>query len=277
MAEVYRKLAELIAEGTPCATATIISKSGSIPNDVGATLVANAEGALLAGTVGGGEIEWRTLANCKEALAEGAHRHYTYHLTDEESGGIGMMCGGKAELFIQVHLAPAHLVLVGAGHINLELARLAGPLGYRSTVVDDRTDWANLTNYPHSRCINLEAEAAYAQIDWTGESYLVIGTRDRDFPALRAAIGLPCRYIGVVASKRKAITLLSKLRDEGIDLESLRGRIYAPIGLALGGRTPAQIALSIVAEIEQLRHRASGGHLTLDQAAFDKVLAKKSA
>ena len=143
-AVIAAALLELLERDQPCATATITASSGSIPNEVGAQIVVDARGERVAGTVGGGEIEFRTIAECKAAIAEGKHRSFRYHLTDEDAGGIGMMCGGRADIFVHVHKAAPQLVLVGAGHINLELARLMRPLGFSVTVIDDREAWANV-------------------------------------------------------------------------------------------------------------------------------------
>ncbi|MCC6749027.1 MAG: XdhC family protein [Deltaproteobacteria bacterium] len=269
MVELYRLLRELLERNEACATATIVGASGSIPNAVGATMLVGRGGKLLAGTVGGGAIEHQALAECGAAIAEGKHRSFTYHLTDAEAGGIGMMCGGKAQLFVQVHTPQPQLVLVGAGHIHLELARFVRGLDYRVTVIDDRMEWANAENYPGAEVLNLSPEEAYPRVAWSESSYLVIATRDRDTPALRAAVGLPCRYVGVVASRRKALTILRQLEGEGIDLGPLLPRLYAPVGLALGGRSPAEIALSILAELQLVRHGQAGGHLrvTAEQLA----------
>jgi xanthine dehydrogenase accessory factor len=259
--ELYQRLLEQLEGNAPCATATIIGRSGSIPAQVGASILVGTGGERLAGTVGGGQIEYRVLQQCAEAIAEGEHRRFSYQLSDEEAGGIGMMCGGRAEVFIEVHQPAPQLVLVGAGHVNLEVARLAARLDYAVTVIDDRAEWANAENYPGARLLHLDAEQAYAQIAWRGEDFVVIGTRDRDLPALRAAIDLPCRYIGVVASRRKAILLVRQLSEQGVDVSKVLGRLCAPIGLDTGGRGPADIAVSIIAQIQQLRHGTAGGAL----------------
>ena len=270
MSELYRKLLALLDSEGACAVATIVDSAGSIPNDVGAQMLVDARGELVAGTVGGGQVEFEAMKACRSAIESGEHTKYTCHLTDVESGGLGMMCGGRAEIFIQVYQPASQLVLVGAGHINLALARIARGLNFSVTVIDDRKQWANAENYPGCRCINLEPEQAYAEISWRDDAFLVIGNRDRDLPALRAALSLPCRYIGLVASKRKALTIIGALRDEGLDLEASLERLYAPIGLDTGGATPSDIAVSIIAEVQQIRHGRGGGHLKLSEALLKK-------
>ena len=261
-ATLLRKLADLIDAGTPCATVQIIRATGSIPNALGATLLAGAGGALLAGTVGGGAIERRCLDAAATAIADGKSQLFAAKLTDEEAGGIGMMCGGTAEVFIDVHSPDPHLVLLGAGHVNLALARLTEGLGYRLTVVDDRPEWANAAHYPRATLVHALPEDALPTLAIDRHTFIVIATRDRDTPALVAASATPARYIGVVASKRKAIQIVRDIAS-AVDLPALLPRLHAPIGLRLGGRSPEAVALSILAEIQAVRHDADAAPMAL--------------
>jgi len=269
----FRRLAELVEAGEPCATAQIIRVNGSIPNELGARMLVNNHGMLEAGTIGGGQIEYQTLAACKLAIEEERTHTFQAKLTEHEAGGIGMMCGGQVEVFIEVHLAEARLFLCGAGHINLALARISRGLGWRVTVIDDRADWANADNYPGAKLILARPEDVLASLGLDRRSWVVVGTRDRDTEVIVQAAKTAARYIGVVASKRKAIQIIKHLaaRNEvavsplaavageaaagsGFSLDALLPRFHAPIGLALGGRSPEAVALSIMAELQALRH-----------------------
>jgi len=261
-ASLLRQLADLIEAGTPCATVQIVRATGSIPNALGATMLVGAGGALIAGTVGGGAIELRCLEAAAGAIAQGKSQLYAAKLTDAEAGGIGMMCGGTAEVFIDVHNPDPHLVLLGAGHVNKSLARLADGLGFRLTVIDDRPEWANADNYPNAAVVQARPEDALATLGLDRHAFVVIATRDSDGPALVAAAATPARYIGVVASKRKAIQLLRDIGPQ-VDLPGLLPRLHAPIGLRLGGRSPEAVALSILAEVQALRHDADGAPMAL--------------
>jgi xanthine dehydrogenase accessory factor len=274
--EITRKLLELLEGDTPCATAVITRAGGSIPNEVGAALLCGAGGELVCGTVGGGEIERRTLEQCAEALTEGKHRTFRYQLTDEEAGGIGMMCGGNADIFVQVHNPRPQLLLFGAGHVNIELARFAARFDWSVTVVDDRPEWCSEQNYPHARRIALPLEEAVDELSFSARStYVVIATRDHDDRGLRLLVERPCAYVGMVASKRKVITLVRKLADEGLDVDQLVSRLRSPVGLALGGRGPADVALSIIAELQAIRHGVQAEAMTLPADRLRSELAKK--
>lgn len=279
---LHRRLADLVDAGRPCATAQIVRVNGSIPNELGAMILVDEAGALVAGTVGGGQIEYQTLAACKLALAEGRSRLFTAKLTEHEAGGIGMMCGGQVDLFIEVHLPTARLVLCGAGHINLALARLCQGLGWRVTVIDDRPEWASAENFPHARVIVRRPEEVLAGLDLDAASFVIVGTRDRDAEVIIEAARTRARYIGVVASKRKAIQLVKHLAERaensaaGFTLDALLPRLFAPVGLALGGRSPEAVALSILAEIQALRHEEPATPMRLPPAELARFAAKSS-
>ncbi|MCA9513937.1 MAG: XdhC family protein, partial [Myxococcales bacterium] len=199
----------------------------------------------LGGTVGGGGIELQTLIAAGEAIEEGKSRLVTAKLTEKEAGGIGMMCGGSVDVFVHVYVPEPRLLLCGAGHINKCLAPLALGLGFRVTVVDDRAEWANEAAYPGARVVVARPEDAMASLGVDRRTYVVVATRDRDTAAIIAASKTDAPYIGVVASKRKAIQIGKHLADSGeVDLEALLPRFHAPIGLDLGGRTPEAVALT---------------------------------
>lgn len=274
----FRRLAELVEAGEPCATAQIVRASGSIPNELGARMLVTADGVLAMGTVGGGQIELQTLAACKEALDEGRSRLFQARLTEKEAGGIGMMCGGQVEVFIEVHLPEARLFLCGAGHINLALGRLCRGLGWRVTVIDDRPEWASAEHYPNAKVIVARPEDVLATLGLDARSWVVVGTRDRDLEVIVQAARTPACYIGVVASRRKAINIVRHLAERAdVSLDALLPRLHAPVGLALGGRSPEAVALSIMAELQALRHEQPGTPMRVAPEAMAGYLSKRGA
>lgn len=269
-----------MAAGEPCATATIMEITGSIPNEVGAKMLVGPGGSLIAGTIGGGAFEHVALQEAAGAIAEGKSRTFSWSLTEKQAGGIGMLCGGTAKVFIEVFAPAPLLVMVGGGHVNIALWRLARPLGYRGVVVDDREQWANDRHFPGCAILPLEDPApAFERISWTADSYVVIGTRDQDTMSLRAAArqNLPCRLIGMIASKRKTLRILKNLEDEGTDLTAILPRFHAPLGLDLGkSKSPEAVALSIMAEIQAVRCGGDGRSLDVANRR-DELLAGRKA
>jgi xanthine dehydrogenase accessory factor len=262
-ADLHRLLADHVERGDSIASAQIVRATGSIPNGVGALMLVGQGGALLGGTVGGGSIEAKALVAAGLALETGESTLFNAKLTETEAGGIGMMCGGQVDIFIKVHAPTPTLLLLGGGHINQCVARLADGMGYRVTVVDDRTEWANATAYPRARVVNALPEDVVHDLGVDAETYIVVATRDRDTPAILAASKTDAAYIGVVASKRKAIQLVKGLADR-VDLDHLLPRLHAPVGLSLGGRTPEAIALSILSEIQAHRHGLDATAMRID-------------
>jgi xanthine dehydrogenase accessory factor len=92
------------------------------------------------------------------------------------------------------------------------------------------------------------------QVEWHENDYMIIATAASDTECLRLALTLPCRFVGLVASKRKTVQILRNLQGEGLDLSGLLPRLHSPVGLDLGGKTPPEIALSILAEIQAHRN-----------------------
>lgn len=265
--EVYTQLLDCLAQGRPVATVTIVAATGSIPNQIGAKMLVGLDGMRLAGTIGGGEIERTGLIEAQEALREGRSRSASYRLTEKDAHGIGMMCGGSAQLFVDVHLLPTRLVLVGGGHVHLEVSRMAQLLGWRVVLIEDRAEWSGAELYPHAERIQARPAAGLAQVAWEPQDYLVIATADADTESLRAAIKAPCHYVGLVASKRKTVQILKNLAAEGHELTGLMDRLHAPVGLDLGGKSPAELALSIVSEIQAHHHRRPGAPLSFVEEA----------
>lgn len=265
--EVLEKLQACLGADVPVALATIVAATGSIPNEVGGKMLVGQGGVRLAGTIGGGEIELATLREAAEALQEGKHRKFKWHLTEKAAHGIGMMCGGSAEVFVEVYQPKVQLVLVGGGHVNIEVARIASALDYQVTVIDPRAEWANAENFPGATLVLARPSEGLRALKWTENSFVLVATADSDTEALRTTLDLPCRYVGLVASKRKTVQILRNLQAEGCDLTGLIARLRSPVGLDLGGKKPAAVALSVMAEIQMTRHGKTGQPLSFAQVA----------
>ena len=269
-AEILEQLLSRLRSGEPTALVTIVASRGSIPNQVGAKMLVDAEGRLVAGTIGGGEIERLGQTEGAKAIAEGKSRTVSASLTEATAHGIGMMCGGTCDLFIEVAVRPARLVLFGGGHVNIEVAKMARMLSLPVVVVDDRSEWANAEHYPEATVIVSTPSEGAKRVEWHENDYLIIATAASDTESLRVAIDLPCRYVGLVASKRKTVQILRNLEAEGRDLSGLKARLRSPIGLDLGGKTPPEIALSILAEIQAHRNGRDGRHLSFVERTIPK-------
>ncbi|MEB3195818.1 MAG: XdhC/CoxI family protein [Candidatus Sericytochromatia bacterium] len=263
--KVLARLHESLAAGLPVALATVTGISGSIPTEVGAKLLVDAQGQILAGTVGGGALEAVVIHRLVRAIAERAPLELEHHLTDDEASTLGMTCGGSIRLFLEPYVAHPRLVLVGAGHVNQAVARLARDLDYDLWVIDDRPQWVTADYFPHAQRLELVASlrSPFESLTHTEEAFLVIATRCHatDRLVLREAARRPWRYVGMIGSAHKVETIVAEFRADG-GLGTLDGRLRAPIGLDLGGKSPASVALSILAEVQMTRYGRPGVPLT---------------
>ena len=275
-ARLLRQLLDALDAGEPCATATIAATSGSVPNSVGAKMLVGQGGTLLGGTVGGGRIEAEMLQRAGQAIAEGTSRLVEVSLTSGEAGGLGMVCGGAAKVFVEVHRPAPLLLLLGAGHVNRCVARMAQGLGYAVTAVDQRPEWASDANYPEARVVQARPEDALPTLGVGPQTFVVIATPGHagDRAALVAAAATPARYIGMVASKRKVVETMRGL-DAEVDIEALVPRLFTPMGLALGGKSPEAVALSVLAEIQRERLGGDGRSLRLPEEELLSYARKK--
>ena len=161
--------------------------------------------------------------------------------------------------FIEVHNAPLDLRIVGAVHIAQSLARMAALADYHVTVIDPRSAFATEQRFPDVVLSHDWPDEAIARAPLGPRSAIVVLTHDSkiDDPALIAALNSDCFYIGALGSRKTHAARLARLKSHGATDEQLQ-RIHGPVGLAIGARSPAEIAVSIVAEMT-MRLRADGG------------------
>ena len=261
----------------PAALATVIGRSGSAPQVIGARMLLYADGAAL-GTVGGGAIEQQVLEACSQVLRTGSPRKIEAHLVRD----LGMCCGGTMEVFVEYVQAQARLIIVGGGHVAQALAPLAHALGFRVTVADDREDLLDEPAFAAVERMHYDAdEIDEALPDIGPQDIVVIMTRDhaRDEQALAKLIERPHAWLGMIGSRRKVHTVLGRILrryDERNKPRPDLSRVHAPIGFALGGRTPPEIAVSIAAELIALRYGGDGSTMNIIPEVLGHSGPKKS-
>ncbi|HET7276076.1 MAG TPA: XdhC/CoxI family protein, partial [Longimicrobiaceae bacterium] len=173
--------------------------------------------------------------------------------------------GGRATVYLEQHMPPSDLVIVGAGHIARPLCSIGAMLGFRVIILDDRPEFATRERFPEAtEVVKADFSAPLHDIDLTPSTHLVLVTRGHkyDFDALRDALRRDVQpaYIGMVGSRRRVRAALEMLAREGISDDRLAA-VHAPIGLDLGAETPEEIAVAIAAEIVRLRRGGSGESL----------------
>jgi xanthine dehydrogenase accessory factor len=177
----------------------------------------------------------------------------------------------KENFFLLEYIYPKlKLVIVGAGHVGQALAQIAEIIGFEIFVIDDREDYANKIRFPMAKSIfNQELEDSIDSINIDSLSYVVLVSRGHklDEEALRIIIDKNAQYIGMIGSKRRTSIVLNSLLDDGISAKKLQA-VHTPVGLNLGGQSPGEIALAILAEIIQLIHKGDGKSLRLSRKSL---------
>jgi xanthine dehydrogenase accessory factor len=267
--DLLLKIAELARTGASFVVATVVRTAGSTPRGAGAKMIVLADGSTI-GTVGGGRLELEVTRDALSALPAGESELHEYRLRPEgaepgghtEGGGrvLGMLCGGEAEVFLEVFGHSRRLLIVGAGHIGQKLAEMGKALDFHVAVLDERADMVTTERFPDADELICASPSDTARRTSIGPgTMIVIVTHGHlhDKAALAAVVGSPAAYVGMIGSRSKVRAVIAELHDEGID-PALLDKVHAPIGLDLGGQRPAEIALSILAEIVADQYGGSG-------------------
>ena len=259
---------DLIEQGEDFVIAKVVDTSGSTPRKKGAVLMMKRDGVTI-GTVGGGLLEAETEKLCKKTFETKEKSHvYEFTLDEKQKGALDMGCGGDATVqidyidaenpgdFVKEFKLASTAYIFGGGHVAYALEPVLRHVDFRTVVIDDREEYANPERYPHAdRTIAVENfDNAFDDIETDDDSYIIIVTRGHrgDLQVLREALKRDFAYLGMIGSRRKNELLFDTLRKEGVP-ESKLAEVHAPIGLKIGSETPEEIAVSIVAEIIQVR------------------------
>jgi xanthine dehydrogenase accessory factor len=216
------------------------------------------------GTVGGGIAERYVIDEAVECIRFDRSAMVEYSLDREgKRTSIEMDCGGSMKVFIESVSPGPRLLLIGGGHVSLEIARIAAQVGFRVVIVEERPGFCSAERFPMAAELYLgsDLDEAMASAPVDGASYVVIATSSSDERALRYYINCDTAYTGMLGSRRKVRVVRNRLAEEGVAEERLAA-VRAPIGLDIGAETPSEIALSIVTEILTIRNGRSGTPLS---------------
>jgi len=254
--DLFEEIVKMRRAGRRAALATIVHTNGSIPSYESSRMLVREDGSI-AGTIGGGCVEAEVWAAAKEVMQKEAPRKMVFNLNNEASYDNGLICGGTLEVFVEPILPQPMLYLFGGGHVSMAVAKAASAAGFGIGVVDDRETFANQERFPMAQEILTNYADAFQKIHPNVASYLVIVTRGHkeDMRVLAWAVRTEARYIGMIGSKRKVLSVYKALEGDGYKPEEFE-RVYAPMGLEIGALSPEEIAVSIVAELVAVRRNA---------------------
>lgn len=250
-----RRLAEIADGPHPAAVVTVVAATGSTPRKPGATMIVVADGSehgRIEGTVGGGAVEHQLRKAALEVVATTRPRSVEVALTKE----LGMCCGGTMTFFIESLRMRPPLVLFGAGHVAQALCRVATTAGFDVTVADPRDELLALCTDAVAVVEDYERED-FAKLPFGPDAFVVVATHDHqvDQRIVERVLPLPFRWCALVGSRRKAILTRERCLNKGVD-SALVEKLRCPAGLDIGAETPEEIAVSIVAEMVQVRRTA---------------------
>lgn len=245
--------------GKSFVTVTLVSAKGSTPQVMGARMIVSRDGHF-SGTVGGGKIEAAAIESAigllLSANQEGLGQSHFYREWNLQTD-LGMSCGGTVGLFFETYVETKNwnLYVFGAGHVAQEVVRLLSRLDCKVTCVDSRADWLEkLPNDPKlTRVHHLNMAEAADTI--RPDDFVVICTmgHSTDLPILdRLLKRIQPRYLGVIGSTVKSHKIRDELRKLSVDQSRVDG-IVCPMGEDFGNNQPAEIALSIVAQLIKRR------------------------
>jgi len=248
--EFYRQLIDLIETGTPLVTVTVISTHGSAPTDAASKMIVTADG-LAGGSVGGGRVEAKAIKHAQTMLRAELQTDTTDWSLKAD---VGMTCGGRVALYYEAHNAAVwKIVIFGAGHVTAALARALVPLPCQVTCIDPRADWLDKLPTGIKTVLTDDPPAHVDQL--ADDCSVLCMTRGHasDLPVLKRIYetNRAFRFLGVIGSKAKAAVLRKELVQAGIAEERLN--FVCPVGLTIGSNDPAEIAVSIAAQLLQVR------------------------
>ncbi len=264
-AELLAEVDRRVAAGERVALCQIVRTEGSTPGRVGWKMVVRADGH--SGNLGGGAFEALVQDDARSKLAESSPSPETkrYYLTEKAVRGepTGMVCGGMAEVLLEVLMPNPLLVICGGGLVGQALAAAAAACDFDLLVVEDRAEFRRPELFPAgSRFAAVDREFGQPFLEGTGGRELLVAVVTRCWETdLAALLGVLAQrperlsYLGLLGSRRKVERLRRELAGRGAELAGIP--IFAPIGMAIGADTPGEIAVSILAEMIAVR---SGRH-----------------
>jgi len=204
---------------------------------------------------------------CRQALIEKCSHIATVNLD-----------GQQHELFFEYASSDQSFLVCGAGHIAQPLVQLAKMLDYRVVVIDDRPAFASDERFPDADVVIAEPfQSAFDNIEITEDTHAVMVTRGHRYDeyCLRRLLKSPASYLGLLGSRRRVRAVYRSLLDDGYTMDEL-SRIYGPVGIDIGSQTPAEIALSIMAELVAIKRGRLGGHMRAQIPKQSRVASSAS-
>ncbi|MCI4351304.1 MAG: XdhC/CoxI family protein [Thermoplasmata archaeon] len=250
-----REALRLMEVHAPFVRATVVRTTGSVPGKLGASMLVRADLSTV-GTVGGAALEEKVKEHAAHAMRTQRGDLFHFDLQQWKEGGLPSWCGGSVDIAVEYVPARPNLLLWGGGHVAHALAKVLPTLEYDYSVADDRPEWIGTERFPEAdRREVVSPEAVWDRFDPATFTHLYLLGYDagKDTQLVAGSLAKFPGWIGVIASAAKRERMFAKLRSSGVD-RALLARVHSPVGLPVGAESPAEIAVSIVAELVLQQH-----------------------
>jgi xanthine dehydrogenase accessory factor len=267
--DLYDEIVRLRKLGQKCAVATIVQVNGSIPSFESAKILVREDGSFM-GTVGGGCVEAEVWNAAREVIETEKPRHLSFSLGQDAAYDEGLICGGQLNIFVEPVIPQPRAFIFGGGHVSKGISKIATLAGFSTSIIDNREAFANAERFPEAEATYAEEyEDVFPKLPVNSSSYVIIVTRGHrdDMRVLRWAVNTPAKYIAMIGSKRKTISVVHELEKEGIPRDAF-DRVFAPMGLEIGAEMPEEIAISVVAEMIAVRRAPDTDWRQLSKSIF---------
>jgi xanthine dehydrogenase accessory factor len=250
---IHRRIAALLEQRKTFVVASILETKGSVPQLAGAKMIIHPDGSMEY-TIGGGTFEAEVIRDALTIFSSASPQSREYRLTKPE---LGMYCQGVAKVYFEKYAPRPQLLIFGGGHVGQALSRVGAATELFSVVVvDDREEYATQDKHPVAARVILTDRNFQNEVPIVDEeTFVVIVTRCHatDKLLVHRYAGSEAAYVGLIGSRPKIKQFAAELEQEGLP-NSIFQRVHAPIGIPIGGKDPAEIAISILAEIIQVRN-----------------------
>lgn len=250
---IYQEIEQIRREGSRAALCSIIHTKGSTPRKVGAKMIVLESGSII-GTIGGGNLEKEVIKNALLQIKKNEAKIFKHDLLYQHN----MCCGGSVEIFIEPVEPMKRLYIFGAGHTGQALAKLTKFTDFETFIIDDRQEYIEqLKNISGVNILHTDYRKVLPTLPFNKETYCVILTYEHeiDRDILSFCIQKPYAYLGMIGSQRKIEITKKMFVDSGIANKKKLETVKMPIGLNINAETPEEIAVSILAEMINIKNK----------------------
>lgn len=248
----YIDIAQAQSEGRRAALCIVVAVKGTAPRHPSSKMLVFEDGSSK-GTVGGGNVEFEVIEAAKKIISSRSPELLTFNLKDH----LGMICGGEVSVYIEPVAIPVPLYIFGAGHVGKAVAMYAADFGFAVHLIDRRPEMFAEVDKQRIKCIEGDYKDVLPTLPKEANSFYVITTprHEYDEEVLAQVAKFPNAYVGMMASEIKVAAVRERFIKEDILSKEILDKIDMPIGIPIANETPAEIAISILAKIIDVKNR----------------------